>query len=223
MKILKTRNYSAFKFYELNRNVSSRAVAKLASSIRQCNLLPYRPIIVDTNMYVVDGQHRLEAAKLLNEEVYFMVLEQDINGQEAMILLNQKQAEWRQMDFLNYHAGSRGGEYKELIDFIEKNKIPLAYVREFFANKILDSQLIRTGRSSFEQSIYAQQIADFLNSEECKMSGLRSSYFIRALTKAFELYKPRQLEKLKKRLVYLDRKGTVEQYLTAFERLIKKK
>lgn len=66
----KTKNYSLFKKYAKNRDIDGRHVEKLIASIKTANLLDCEPILVNEKMEVIDGQHRLEAAKSLNLDIY---------------------------------------------------------------------------------------------------------------------------------------------------------
>ena len=66
-----TTNYSQFKNVEGNREINPRHVAKLVKAITEKDL--QIPILVDQDMRVVDGQHRLEAYKELNNAVTFII------------------------------------------------------------------------------------------------------------------------------------------------------
>lgn len=221
-KIYKTLDYSIFKYYDLNRKVSTRHKNDLKKSLTKINLLKYKPVIVDNNYYVVDGQHRIAAAKELGIEVYYVVLPKEISGCDAMVLFNQKQVEWKVTDFLKYHAGVKGDGYEGLLKFISENNLPLCYVREFYSDKMLTSKDIRDGSICIEQSEISQRCADFLKSPECKMAKLTSSCFIRAIAKAHKIYTEKQLEKIKKNLIYLEPKANTNQYLVAFEKIVKR-
>jgi hypothetical protein len=70
-QIHSTTNYSQFKNVEGNREINPRHVAKLVKAITEKDL--QIPILVDQNMRVVDGQHRLEAYKELNNAVTFII------------------------------------------------------------------------------------------------------------------------------------------------------
>ena len=63
--VYKTTDYGQFKNIEGNRGINLKHVNTLVTSITEKDL--QIPIIVDQNMRVVDGQHRLEAYKKLNK------------------------------------------------------------------------------------------------------------------------------------------------------------
>lgn len=71
-QILKTSSYTRFNSMRGNRKVSERHVRSLVNSISNRNLLAANPILVDEAMNVIDGQHRLEAARKLNTPIYYI-------------------------------------------------------------------------------------------------------------------------------------------------------
>lgn len=79
---------------------------------------------------------------------------------------------------------------------------------------------IREGNIQFEQNLLAEQVAEFLNSEEVKNAKLTSSPFVRAIVQAHKTFTSKQLLKIKKKLIYLEAKATTKQYMTAFEKMV---
>ncbi len=70
--IKKTKNYEMFTFREDNREkIDQSHVQRLVFSIEKRNLLELRPIIVNEKFEVIDGQHRLMAAKFLDVEIFY--------------------------------------------------------------------------------------------------------------------------------------------------------
>jgi len=70
--IRKTTNYEIFTFREDNREkIDKKHLARLVESIKSRNLLELRPIMVNEKLEIVDGQHRLLAAKQLGYEIYY--------------------------------------------------------------------------------------------------------------------------------------------------------
>lgn len=121
--IKKTKEYEMFKRHPNNRDISSQNLQKIIKSIQIKNLLSYRPILVDHDMYVIDGQHRLEAAKALGLEVYFEV-NSDVETKD-MILLNENNKVWGRDDYLNYYVKEGVEEYCKLKTFMERNQLSL--------------------------------------------------------------------------------------------------
>jgi hypothetical protein len=71
-QILKTKDYSIFKTVDFNRDKNKKHIQNVIKMIKKENLLHLHPILVNMNMEVIDGQHRLEAAKQLNLEIFYI-------------------------------------------------------------------------------------------------------------------------------------------------------
>ena len=67
---LKTSDYSIFKKFPGNRDINPLNLRKITNSIKMHNMLDLKPIIVTESMEVTDGQHRLEAAKVLGVPIF---------------------------------------------------------------------------------------------------------------------------------------------------------
>ena len=122
-KINKTKDYEIFNFREDNRaSIDATHLKRLKESIQSRNLLELRPILVNSDMEVLDGQHRLMAAKSLGLDIYYQV-EQNTKS-EDIILMNINKS-WTSGDFLNYYCKNGFKEYQKLDDFIKSNNISL--------------------------------------------------------------------------------------------------
>lgn len=60
-----TTDYSKFKLLKTNRRTNSGHVQRLKEAIKRNNLVVDFPILVDSDMNILDGQHRFEALRLL--------------------------------------------------------------------------------------------------------------------------------------------------------------
>jgi hypothetical protein len=96
-----TKDYSIFKEFSSNREVDPKHVNRLVRAIEKKNLLHVNPIICDTQMRVIDGQHRLAAAQILQVEIFYIESEVD---RKDISILNSNQKNWRAMDYINYYT-----------------------------------------------------------------------------------------------------------------------
>lgn len=118
-KVYKTSNLSMFKQIDGNRIPNLQHVKRLADSIRvygmKCN-----PILVNERMEVIDGQHRLMAAKEAESFVYYII----VNGYDLKEVhtLNLNQKNWTKKDFMEGYANMGIESYIKLKKFIEKNE-----------------------------------------------------------------------------------------------------
>lgn len=94
--IYETKNYDIFKKMPGNRDVTK--INYLKKSMKENGFMNC-PIIVNEDMEVSDGQHRLEAAKALGIPVKF-VIQKYVELKET-ITLNTGQKNWTTKDFLS--------------------------------------------------------------------------------------------------------------------------
>jgi hypothetical protein len=110
-----TIDYSIFKEFNSNREVEQKHVNRLVVAINKRNLLHANPIKVDKDMRVVDGQHRLAAAKVLGVPIYY---EQDSLTREDIAMLNSNQKNWTAMDYINFYTVEKNESFLKLSGLI---------------------------------------------------------------------------------------------------------
>jgi len=121
METQKTSDYDLFKSIVSNREVDERHVNRLIDAIDKKNLLHLHPIICNDQHEVIDGQHRLEAAKRLGAEVYYIIDNQISKGDIAAINSNAKN--WSVMDYINYWTIEKRRGFDRLSAFISENPL----------------------------------------------------------------------------------------------------
>ena len=89
-------NYSSFKFLEANRDIKERHVNRLVASIRKEGQI--YPILVNKSFDVIEGQHRVEACKILQLPVMF--LKNDKATIKHVRIVNNCQEGWGFYDYL---------------------------------------------------------------------------------------------------------------------------
>jgi len=110
-----TKNYNLFKILDGNRGVKNSHVARLVHSFGLNYLIS--PITVNENWEIIDGQHRFEAAKKLELEIYFFIV-QGYNLNEVQTL-NQNASNWNKNDFVESYSKLGVSEFLELKKFME--------------------------------------------------------------------------------------------------------
>lgn len=117
-KVYIAYDLSIFKQISGNRAPNLKHVKRLTDSIKtygmKCN-----PILVNEKMEVIDGQHRLMAAKEANSFVYFIVIKGYSLNEVHTLNLNQKN--WTKRDFMEGYADMGIEPYVKLRNFINKN------------------------------------------------------------------------------------------------------
>jgi len=112
-----TKDYSIFKECSSNREVDPKHVNKLVNAIQKRNLLHVNPIVVDEKLCVIDGQHRLAAAKILKVTIYYI---QDHINRKDISMLNSNQKNWNAMDYINFYTIEKVNTFVQLSNLINK-------------------------------------------------------------------------------------------------------
>jgi hypothetical protein len=118
---------TVYKTYELdnfiqldgNRQVNFAHVKRLVESVRENGFLLH-PIIVNKKNQVIDGQHRLEAAKQLKTYVWVLV-DHEATLKEA-VAFNANTSDWGLKDYCKSYCDLGHKDYQDLMVFYENNK-----------------------------------------------------------------------------------------------------
>ncbi|MDO7877348.1 ParB N-terminal domain-containing protein [Hymenobacter sp. ASUV-10] len=114
--VYSTTNYDLFHLLPENRAVDAKHVRKLVAQITKKNLLHIKPIDVQATMGIIDGQHRLAAARELGLPVYYRIAP-DLSEQD-IATLNVAQKNWQGADYLHYWTQKGKPDYQALTDFM---------------------------------------------------------------------------------------------------------
>lgn len=125
MSILKTTDYAMFNKNHSNRPINNINLRRVMASITANNMLEFRPILVNSRMEVVDGQHRLEAAKALGIPIFYQI--NKLAENTDIILLNANQKRWDYDDYMNFYLNEGRVEYQKLADFCKSADISVMF------------------------------------------------------------------------------------------------
>jgi hypothetical protein len=168
-KVLSTTNYSRFKFMDGNRKVNNGRVRKLIRSIKRKNMLAQFPIVCMKNctgLYVMDGQHRLAAAKELKLEVYY--IEAKNVTIEDVASTNSAQARWTPKDFISSYATLGNPDYQTLQEFINEFGLPASTSAALLGGQLgsagneADTLGISNGAFKVKDEAFARRVANSL-------------------------------------------------------------
>lgn len=101
LKTYITRDYSVFKYLSGNRDINLHNVNNIVKNVLDNGLLP-TIVIVNENMEVIDGQHRIEAFKQLNLPVEFQIRKG--LGLKDCIAYNVSSKKWETVDYIKSYA-----------------------------------------------------------------------------------------------------------------------
>ena len=202
MKMYETKEYSVFKKMVGNRPVDRRRVETLCKAIDKKNLLSIRPILVNERMEVVDGQHRLEAAKLLKVPIAYVVVD-GADFEEASVL-NANTKTWGCEDFVKMYAAQGFPDYKALLGLYETIGLPFSTILEYYSPRCHRSNgefyaAIRNGECPFEVvsateffEFYKRVVGDFKERSllaKYKLSFLTTRTFVRGFLEFYKKHK----------------------------------
>jgi hypothetical protein len=239
-KVYKTNDLSMFKSIDGNRVPNLQHIKRLADSIRvygmKCN-----PILVNEKMEVIDGQHRLMAAKEAESFVYYII----VNGYSLneVHTLNLNQKNWNISDYLEGYANLGIEPYIILRDFHKKNYyFNLSSCISFCQNtsssksRTKHGQLRKNGRVTlggsaqiFEQGTWknndiniAQDWANKIRMIYPYFDSYNSNSFVSAMITLFlnKNFNFNQfISKLELQPTELKKQKTIEQYITLIENI----
>jgi len=112
-------NYSTFKFLEANRDIRERHVNTLVTSIKKEGQI--YPILINKNFEVIEGQHRVEACKILQIPVMF--LKNDKATIKHVRIVNNCQEGWVFYDYLksfSHHSHPHHETYQKVGLFVKE-------------------------------------------------------------------------------------------------------
>lgn len=183
--IRKTNKFDLFGFYDHNRNINLQHVEELKKSMIKHGFLATKPIEVDYNKRIREGQHRFTAAKELNIPFYYV--EKDGGEANIDILIDmQISKKWNSDDYCKYYKTKGLVPYQALDAFAKKHNLPLTVALAALVNdntktykQFRDGELVLGSIEIAEKIIKTSDLINELTNGEFKQVRTRS--FIRAL------------------------------------------
>ena len=124
--VYKTYDYDKFIIYEWNRNVSETNLKRIAKSVEKYGWKK-DPIMVNEELGVIDGQHRLEFAKRNNLPLYYTIIK-GLDKTDCQ-RMNSKRRAWAPKDYIKYYAVQGNEHYQKLNILVNKyTNIPLSTI-----------------------------------------------------------------------------------------------
>lgn len=119
----KTQDYDQFKLLNYNRPINGRHVQALKEKIQLSNELSSHPIHVTKDMEVINGQHRLSAAKELRVPIYYEIIQ---NFNPEVLLHSNYAKQWTLEDYINYYSELGGENHREIENFSYQYAVPIS-------------------------------------------------------------------------------------------------
>lgn len=153
-KIYSTSNYSKFKYLDGNRKINKNHKKRLIISMGKRNLKV--PIIVNEKMQLIDGQHRLEAARDLKLPICYQIIS-GLNLKDVQ-LLNTNTSNWNLDDYMDSYIDLGLPDYEVFKTFMKKYEF--AYSQNF--TLLNNGVYAGSSESNFKKGLYkisANQLA----------------------------------------------------------------
>lgn len=199
-QVEKTQDYTKFNLLSGNRPIDKGHLRKLKKSIEENNRLNLHPIIVNKNFEIIDGQHRLQAAKELGVDIYY--IKSDTINDDHLIESNVNQKSFEAENYIEYFSTkNKLPDYVELRNYMNMTKLKpkaiLTLILGSVSTEIL--QFLKTGKFKLpKDKAYEKHILSYLdfmayvNDKRVKpISMFSNHYFTKAyrwicLTNGFE-------------------------------------
>jgi len=221
--IYSTILYSEFKHIKGNRALKESNVVNIMKSMDTFGFQPGRPLLVDKDMNVIDGQNRLEAAKRLQIPVYYMII--DVEDNDLLLrALNTNQHSWSPSDYIHSWVITEVPAYVALQKFMVANNLTAHVAFAILAIQTKDgiTTRIKAG-DDFDQNNNAKKIVAFLL--EAKIAGLKfykTNKFATAVTLLHAKASDKQILKLSKKLGIITQQSSIPGYKNLFMDIINK-
>lgn len=186
--ILHTRDYDQFVFLSTNRDVGSGHVETLKKEFEESgNMTQKDPVLVNEKMEIIDGQHRVEACRILGEPVYYMVVPGlTVRDARKMNILHKG---WGPADYAKSYANSGDLNYIIYEQLKEEYEVPhkllIIAVNGGEKTGMKDSNIFsqfRNGDMVVRDIAKAKELLEILISVR-EMTGISNSAFYVALFK----------------------------------------
>ena len=169
VKVYVTREHNIFKTIMGNRLLNYNKIKKIIKEIESgLNMLQYYPIVVDKDMNVIDGQHRLFIAKQLKCNIWYIICETKKSSAGAspvtlndIAKINSNTERWKNKDFIHCYAAQKNQHYIKLSDFSTTWSFDLTTAMSLLSGKSNDGSGIE--RDVFEQGRFEIKDEDYAN------------------------------------------------------------
>lgn len=224
IQVYQSTEYDKFAFIAGNRLVSQYHIEELIRSIRKVNFLPQIPIVVNGEGEIIDGQHRLLAAKALGQPIFYIIHE--TASLEDAVVLNTSLKNWNNTDYFNSYVSLRYPEYITLKNFMEEYKLNLGFSIILLTQNYIHTNSIygdfKKGKFIVKDLQIARDMATLIKEFQIYCSTWHKRDFVSALHTYREKVDPRILiRQLEKFGMIITERSSKSEYLEQFEEIAK--
>lgn len=156
-------NLDVFSPPKNQRPIYEPHVRSIAERIHKFGFLPMYPVVIDKDFRIIDGQHRVEAARREKSCVYYIMVDEEISSADIAYLAGTV-AKWTPKDYVWSYASAGVRTYQRLKEFCEINKMSVSAALQLLnegAREEYHVERFRRGEynPTEERWIYARTIA----------------------------------------------------------------
>jgi hypothetical protein len=125
VRIYWTTDYGRFKWKKGNRDLNERKINKIKKSVQNgLDLFKYNPILVNEQMYIIDGQHRFTVCQQMKLNVYYVIVPDF--SLRMIAEMNNNTTKWNSRDFLGCYMDVGIDDYTRLHEFVNDHHLTLS-------------------------------------------------------------------------------------------------
>lgn len=216
-----------FRFLQGNRDLNEPKVKRIINSVHNgLSFFQYCPIMVNEEMFIIDGQHRFAVCQQLKINVYYVIVPNFSLRQIAE--MNNNASKWKDVDFLNCYVDVGIDDYKILQQFADKHDLNIRIASSLLMTGKVRSDVV-DGKEAFRDGKFRvneqDKAEDFMN-RAVEFNSLTDAWNTRSFLQALEIlndslaYNQVELiEKLNLHNLKIDKKSTAKEYLAHMEEL----
>ena len=153
----KDKLYYALEIIDCNREVPENNINALKKSIQKNNALYLKPITIDNEYNIIDGQTRYLACKELDISFYVDIVNSMEWSKEDLISINTTQRNWKLQDYLRYYVKFNKDSYKAFEHFLKLHKHMTIQMLIVIFNKTnsrsqLNSKIFKNGELKYDST-----------------------------------------------------------------------
>ena len=213
-----TMQYAKFSLIPGNRDISDSHINTLVEKIKNGeNFLVYSPIMVDEQMRVLDGQHRLLAAKRAGVHIWYNIVKGSVNL-DTIARINESQRKWQPSNFVHMYATLGNVHYKAFEQFYRGFKLSVSTGLLLFGSQTMST--LRNGKLEATDILHAEDMANALLDVQKYVTFAKYNRFASAFKRMFEHTEydhKRMLAKLEQRKHTIKKLTTVPDYIRLLE------
>lgn len=176
-----SKDYDSFKRILGNRPIYPAHVAAIVEAMRaNPTMLEYNPILVNERKEIIDGQHRVEAAKELNLPIHY-IMRRGLRLSDTQTL-NSGSKPWGVGDYAQSFADIGKVDYKIYIEMKEKYPLSHDILRYILSHNNCTLNMFKTGKFAVVKLLEGTDFMDKL----MDFSGYYQYYTDRAFVVAFQ-------------------------------------